>query len=358
MVYQNFWNGKKVLLTGHTGFKGSWVSLWLQKLGAELTGYALSPPTNPSLFNEAQLANGMNSIIADIRNYEKLYEVIKQTKPEIIIHMAAQPLVRYSYDFPRETYETNVMGTVNLLDAIRKSDSVRVLVNVTTDKCYKNNEWLWAYRENETLGGHDSYSSSKACSELVTQSFRDSFFSNSDTMIASARAGNVIGGGDWSQDRLIPDIIKSIQSRNKIQLRNPQSIRPWQHVLEPLSGYLTLAEKLYTEGASYAQAWNFGPDESDVQNVEWIVKTFSDLWPEKIDYEVVQTEKQPHEANYLKLDCSKAKNLLMWSPKWNLQMALSKIVSWNIAYNENQNVQKTTLNQIYEYENFNLSNAK
>lgn len=357
MFSSNFWKEKRVFLTGHTGFKGAWLSLWLQKLGAELTGYALNPPTNPSLFVTADVNKGMHSIIADIRDFETLKKSIIQAKPEIIIHMAAQPLVRYSYDFPRETYETNVMGTVNLLDAVRKCDSVRTLVNVTTDKCYKNKEWLWPYRENEALGGHDPYSNSKACSELATQSFRDSFFQKSSTLIATARAGNVIGGGDWAQDRLIPDIFRSLHANKKIQIRNAHAIRPWQHVLEPLSGYLQLAEKMYAGDTTFANAWNFGPDESDNKNVEWIVNAIAKLWPGGLEYEIIQDNNAVHEANYLKLDCSKSRHILKWHPKWNLHQTLGLIVDWNIAQNEHKNIQITTLEQINDYENFAINNT-
>ena len=265
-----FWKGKRILLTGHTGFKGSWLSLWLQSMGAPVVGYALAPPTNPSLFEVAEVGRGMTSVIGDIRDLEHLCAVFAEHKPEIVIHMAAQPLVRYSYIEPVETYSTNVMGTVNLLEAVRGTDSVKAVVNVTSDKCYENREWVWNYRENEAMGGYDPYSNSKGCAELVTAAYRNSYFHSEKykehgVALASGRAGNVIGGGDWAGDRLIPDIMRAITQNLAVNIRNPHAIRPWQHVLEPLSGYLMLAQKLYEEGAAYAEGWNFGPSDEDAQ---------------------------------------------------------------------------------------------
>ena len=284
-VSDNFWRGKRVFMTGHTGFKGSWLSLWLQSMGAQVVGYALAPPTNPSLFEVAEVGKGMTSIIGDIRDLEKLRAVFTEHKPDIVIHMAAQPLVRYSYIEPVETYATNVMGTVNLLEAVRSTPSVKAVVNITSDKCYENREWVWGYRENEAMGGYDPYSSSKGCAELVASAYRNSYFhpdkyQQHGVAIASARAGNVIGGGDWAGDRLIPDILRAIVLGEPVHIRSPHAIRPWQHVLEPLSGYLQLAQKLYTDGTAYAEGWNFGPNEEDAKPVQWIVEKLTESWGE------------------------------------------------------------------------------
>jgi len=351
MIDTKFWAGKNVLITGNTGFKGSWLSLWLTRLGANVTGYALKPPTSPSLF---ELSGGNHALyetyFEDIRDREKLRSVIQRIKPEIVFHMAAQPLVRASYKDPVETYSTNVMGTVYLLEALRECNCAKVIVNVTTDKCYENKEWIWGYRENEPLGGHDPYSSSKACSELVTASYRNSFYDqeNSGMQIASARAGNVIGGGDWAEDRLIPDCVRSLLNNEKIKIRNPHAIRPWQHVLEPLSGYMVLAERLYVEGKPYAQAWNFGPDDADAKPVKWIVEHLTERWPNNQGYELDHAD-HPHEAHYLKLDCSKAKYLLNWKPRWSLGEAIDKIIEWTLAYKDKQNVQNICTQQIEDY---------
>lgn len=349
----DFYSGKKVFVTGHTGFKGSWLCLLLHKLGAQVYGYALNPPTQPSLYNEARIDELVDSTIGDIRNYDLLLETLLRVQPEIVIHMAAQPLVRESYKNPRETYEVNVMGTVNLLVAIRQVPGVKAVVNVTTDKCYENREWHWGYRENEPMGGYDPYSNSKGCSELVTSSFRNSFFNpkthnEHGVAVASARAGNVIGGGDWADDRLIPDFIRAITSGQEVKIRSPYAIRPWQHVLEPLTGYLTLAQVLYTQGASFAQGWNFGPDDSDARNVEWITKTICELWGDNARYSV-DTNPQPHEANYLKLDCSKAKAELGWFPKWNIHKTLESIVEWNKGLIGGNDAREITKKQIDDY---------
>jgi len=348
-----FWQGKKVLLTGHTGFKGSWLSIWLQAMGAQVVGYALAPPTNPSLFEVADVAKGMTSIIGDIRDLPHLQKVFAEHQPEIVIHMAAQPLVRYSYIEPVETYSTNVMGVVNLLEAVRVTKSVKAVVNVTTDKCYENREWAWGYRENEAMGGFDPYSSSKGCAELVTAAYRNSYFNpakyqDHGVAIASARAGNVIGGGDWAEDRLIPDIMRAISEGKPVNIRNPHAIRPWQHVLEPLSGYLVLAEKLYTEGAAYAEGWNFGPNDEDAKPVQWIVEKLTQSWGEGASW-VLDGGDHPHEAHYLKLDCSKAKSRLDWHPRWHLDQALEKIVEWQRAYVKGGDVKALTLAQIDSY---------
>jgi len=351
----DFWKGKRVLITGHTGFKGYWLSLWLHAMRAEVTGYALNPPTEPSLYELCRLDELVNSVIADVRNGEKLEKTMQAAFPEIVIHMAAQPLVIESYKNPVDTYATNVMGTANLLEAVRRCKSVRVVVNVTTDKCYENKEWLWGYRENEPLGGYDPYSSSKACSELVTAAYRNSFFNTKayashGVAVASARAGNVIGGGDWANDRLIPDCIRALLKGEKILIRNPHAIRPWQHVLEPLSGYLTLAQKLYENGLRYAEAWNFGPDDSDAKPVEWIVQRMCAKWGGDASYEIDKGE-HPHEAHYLKLDCSKAKTEMGWHPRWSLEKAIDSIIDWTKAYKENEDLREKCLKQIEEYSN-------
>ena len=349
-----FWRGKRVFLTGHTGFKGSWLSLWLQQLGADLSGYALAPPTTPSLFDVADVSAGMRSVIADIRDPSALTKAIQEAKPDIVIHMAAQPLVRYSYQAPVETYATNVMGTVHLLEAIRQTPSVRAVVNVTSDKCYENKEWHWGYRENEPMGGYDPYSNSKGCAELVTAAYRNSFFNPTKqtehrVSIASGRAGNVIGGGDWAADRLIPDILRAIEASQAVNIRSPHAIRPWQHVLEPLSGYLTLAEKLYTAGPAYAEGWNFGPADDDAKPVQWIVEQLTAQWGEGATWQM-DTNPQPHEAHYLKLDCSKAHAKLDWNPRWNLQATLKSIVHWHKQWLAEDNMQKATLQQISDYQ--------
>jgi len=354
-LFESIYKGRKVFITGHTGFKGSWLCLLLHKLGADVYGYALEPPTNPSLYVDARIDELIHSTIADIRDYKFLLETLQQIQPEIVIHMAAQPLVRESYKNPRETYEINVMGTVNLFDAIRQVSSVKAIVNVTTDKCYENMEWHWGYREDEPMGGYDPYSNSKGCSELVTSAFRNSFFNSKDyekhgVAIASARAGNVIGGGDWAEDRLIPDFIKAISSGQKVKIRSPFAIRPWQHVLEPLNGYLTLAAKLYTDGAKYAQGWNFGPDDYDAKNVEWITRTICELWSDGASYEIDKSP-QLHEANYLKLDCSKAKAELEWEPRWDIKTTLETIVEWNKAYMNGEDIRMKTEKQIDEFFN-------
>jgi len=354
MVNSIFWTDKTVLLTGHTGFKGSWLSLWLQSMGAQVIGYALAPPTTPSLFDAANIANGMISIIGDIRDLDKLQAVFHEHQPEIVIHMAAQPLVRYSYQNPVETYSTNVMGTVNLLEAVRNTASVKAVVNITTDKCYENREWTWGYRENEPMGGHDPYSNSKGCAELVTSAYRNSYFhpehyQKHGVALASARAGNVIGGGDWAEDRLIPDIMRAITHNEAVNIRNPHAIRPWQHVLEPLSGYLKLAQTLYEEGTSYAEGWNFGPNDEDTKPVQWIVEYLTQVWGEGASWHL-DNSNHLHEAHYLKLDCSKAKASLNWVPKWRLEMALDKIIDWQKQYQQGADMKAVTLAQISDYQ--------
>lgn len=355
VVDQVFWQNKRVLITGHTGFKGSWLSLWLQKLGSEVIGYALTPSSSPSMFNETNVAVEMQSIIGDIRDFEAIKKALVSTKPEIIIHMAAQPLVRRSYIDPIETYSTNVMGTVHLLEAARHSDTVKAIVNVTSDKCYENKELLRGYIENDQMGGYDPYSNSKACSELISSAYRSSFmnpnqYADHGIALATARAGNVIGGGDWSEDRLIPDIIKKLLANNPITLRNPHAIRPWQHVLEPLSGYLKLAQRLYENTSSVAEAWNFGPEADDAKSVEWITKELIKAWGENTSYLTHVSEQHLHETNTLKLDCTKSKNKLGWKPKWNTEQVLTKICAWHKAHISDKNMKDYTLNEISEYE--------
>jgi len=338
-----------VLVTGHTGFKGSWLCLMLQGMGAKVVGYALQPPTTPSIFEVANVADGMVSIIDDVRDGTRLQQVFAEHQPEIVLHLAAQALVRYSYANPVETYATNVMGTVNVLEAARHTASVRSLVNVTTDKCYENREWVWGYRENEPMGGFDPYSSSKGCSELVTAAYRNSFFAGKDcAAVASARAGNVIGGGDWALDRLIPDIMRSIMDKQPVLIRSPHAIRPWQHVLEPLSGYLLLAEKLYESGAEFAEGWNFGPSDDDTRTVSWIVEKLTQNWGEGASWLLDQGE-HPHEAHYLKLDCSKARMRLNWQPRWKLDIALQHIIAWHRAHGEGRDMRDVTFKQIETY---------
>lgn len=352
-INPTFWRGKQVFVTGHTGFKGSWLCLWLQQLGAKVTGYALQPPTNPSLFEVAQVAQGMTSIIGDIRDSTILNDAMRQATPDIVIHMAAQPLVRRSYVDPVETYFTNVMGTVYLLEAIRRTPSVRAVINVTTDKCYENKEWVWGYRENEPMGGFDPYSSSKGCSELVTAAYRNSFFnlekhSEHQVALATARAGNVIGGGDWAEDRLIPDIMRAIQNGQSVNIRNPHATRPWQHVLEPLSGYLVLGEKLYTQGPAFAEAFNFGPAEEDAKPVQWIVEQLTQQWGDGAAWHL-DGSTHPHEAHYLKLNCSKARATLGWIPRWHLCQTLQAIIAWHKADHQGQDMRALCLQQINNY---------
>jgi CDP-glucose 4,6-dehydratase len=351
-LYEIF-KGKKVLVTGHTGFKGSWLCLLLHKLGADVYGYALQPPTNPSLFEAAKIRELITSEFGDVRELSQLQSFVQRVQPEIVIHMAAQPLVRDSYKIPVETYAVNVMGTVHLLETCRQTPGIKAIVNVTTDKCYENREWHWGYRENEPMGGYDPYSNSKGCSELVTAAYRNSYFNPAQydehgVGLASARAGNVIGGGDWANDRLIPDFIRSITKGETIKIRSPFAIRPWQHVLEPLTGYLTLAAQLYQHGARYADGWNFGPEDADARNVEWITKSLCEMWGDDAGYEV-DTNPQPHEANYLKLDCSKAKAELGWFPRWNITQTLESIVAWNKAFLNGENIREVTNQQIETY---------
>lgn len=346
---RQFWQGKRVFLTGHTGFKGSWLSLWLQNMGAEVYGYALQPPTEPNFFTVARVEEGMTAnTIADIRDAETFTGVMKAARPEIVIHMAAQPLVRYSYDNPVETYAVNVMGTINLLEAVRATPGIRAVVNITTDKCYENKGWVWGYRENEHLGGHDPYSSSKACAEIVTAAWRRSFLKDAGVALASVRAGNVIGGGDWADDRLIPDFLRALDAGQTLTIRSPNAVRPWQYVFEPLAGYLALAERLFDDGADYAEAWNFGPEDCDSRSVQWIVEYLCSAVP-GASWQC-DTTTHPHEAHYLKLDSSKAKARLGWQPRWGLKTALDKTLEWHTAWKQNGDMRETSLDQIYVYE--------
>jgi len=353
-----FWAGKRVLLTGHTGFKGSWLSLWLQSLGAHVAGYALAPPTKPSLFEIASVAQGMVSVIGDIRDLAALQSVFSEHHPEIVIHMAAQPLVRYSYQNPVETYSTNVMGTVHLLESVRQTPGVKAVVNITTDKCYENREWVWGYRENEPMGGYDPYSNSKGCAELVSAAYRSSFF-NPDryaqhgVALATVRAGNVIGGGDWAADRLLPDILAAFEQGQPAILRNPHAIRPWQHVLEPLRGYLTVAERLFDQGPSFAEGWNFGPNDEDAREVGWIAEQMANLWGAGAQWQTDSAD-HPHEAHYLKLDISKARSRLDWHPALRLQDALKLIIEWAKQRSSGADMRACTLAQIQKYQNLTL----
>ncbi len=348
----SFWKGKRVLITGHTGFKGSWLSLWLQELGAELIGLSLDPPSSPNLYEQANISDGMISLRVDIRNLDEIKLLFIEYQPEIVFHLAAQALVRYSYDEPVETYAVNVMGTLHILEAIRAVQSVRAAVMVTTDKCYDNKEWEWGYRENEPMGGHDPYSSSKGCAELLIASYRDSYFpvqkyAQHQTAVASVRAGNVIGGGDWAKNRLIPDILRAFEEKKSVIVRNPGATRPWQHVLEPLSGYLVLAQKLYEKTGEYSEAWNFGPYDMSVKPVDWILNKMVSKWEGaswKLDKSV-----HPYEAGFLKLDISKAETKLDWHPIWGLEHALTKIIQWHKAWVKKKNMQKICLDEIKEY---------
>jgi CDP-glucose 4,6-dehydratase len=344
-VDPEFWRGRRVLLTGHTGFKGSWLALWLESLGAEVVGLSLGVPTDPSLFEVARVAEGVTSIEADIRDADAVRRALADSRAEIVIHMAAQSLVRRSFDQPVETYATNVMGTVHVLDAARRSDEVRVVVNVTTDKCYENREWMWGYREHEPMGGYDPYSSSTGCAELVTAAFRRSYAQGeAGPAIASARAGNVIGGGDWAEDRLVPDLMRAAVEGRPAVVRNPDAVRPWQHVLNPLSGYLMLAQALWGS-REHAEAWNFGPDDRDARPVRWMIDRLSEEWGEPIAWEQEDGE-MPHEAQYLKLDSSKAKARLGWSPTWALEDALASIAAWYQTQRSGEDLRALALDQI------------
>ena len=332
MINQEFWKNKKVLITGHTGFKGSWLSIWLKIMGAEVFGYALEPYTERDNFVVTGLENKITHIIGDVRDYQNLFNVFKEYKPEFVFHLAAQPLVRESYVNPKETYDINVGGTVNVFECCRLTNSVKVIINVTSDKCYENKEWIWGYRENDPMGGYDPYSSSKGCSELVTAAYRKSFFNHDNfkehgKSISSVRAGNVIGGGDWQKHRLIPDCIKALENNKPIKIRNPYSIRPWQHVLEPLSGYLLLASKMYQEPGKFSGAWNFGPNYNSIVSVREIVSMIIEQWGNG-KWVDISNENEAHEADLLSLDISKSRKILNWHPEWNIRKCIEKTVAW------------------------------
>ena len=350
---KSFWANRKVFVTGHTGFKGTWLSVWLLELGAKVTGYSLDVPTNPSLFEEVGIKSFICDMRGDICNLSALKNAIKVTSPEIVIHLAAQPIVKESYLNPIGTLMTNAIGTANVLEAVRESEAVKAVLIITTDKVYENKEWLWGYRENEPLGGYDPYSASKACAEIITSSYRRSFFDRTNlgyraVGIATARAGNVIGGGDWAKDRIIPDCVRSFNKGEKVKIRNPESIRPWQYVLEPLSGYLQLCEKLYSGSPEYADSWNFGPKDEDGKTVEWVVKKMNSLWPSAPGY-IIDETKHAHEATYLKLDSSKARSIIGWQPKWHVSEAIAKVVDWNLRFNSGIPALSICRQQIAEY---------
>ena len=353
MLNPEFWKGKRVFVTGHTGFKGSWLCLWLEHLGAQVTGYALPPPTDPSLFEMANIAATTHSIIGDVTHRQDLEAALVAAQPEIVIHMAAQSLVRYSYQHPVETFSTNVMGSVNLLDAAQRVPTVRAVVIVTSDKCYHNEEWVWGYRENSRLGGDDPYSASKGCAELVVHAFQHSFYNPANqgkqvAAVASGRAGNVIGGGDWALDRLVPDIIRSLLKNEPTLIRNPQATRPWQHVLEPLHGYLMLAERLYTDGHEFASSWNFGPPEQSEKTVGWIIAKLYELWG--VDFAWKKDENPgPPECTFLKLDASKARGYLGWRPKLDLTTTLDWIVQWTRRYQAGDDMRQASLDDIRRF---------
>lgn len=348
------WRGRRVLITGHTGFKGSWLALWLHHLGAEVTGLALPPPTQPSLFERARIGALLRHVEGDICDIETVDRVVKEARPEAVFHLAAQPLVRLSYDQPVETFATNLMGTVHLLDAARRIGGVRAFVSITTDKCYENREWIWPYRESDPMGGHDPYSSSKGCAELAVAAYRRSFFpveqiGEGGMALASVRAGNVIGGGDWALDRLLPDLVRAFESGRAPEIRFPQAVRPWQHVLEALSGYLMLAEKLLAGDKRFAEAWNFGPADDDARPVGWIVDRIRALWGENSSAPVPFAGAVPHEAGLLRLDTSKARGLLGWQPVLRLEEALEWIVDWHKAINDGADPREQMLGQIAAY---------
>ena len=353
----SFWANKRVFLTGHTGFKGSWLSLWLQSLGAEVTGYALKPATQPNLFEVASVIKVMRSIIGDIRDLDNIKKAMKEANPDILIHMAAQPLVRYSYANPVETYMTNVMGTVHVFEAARENKNIKAILNVTSDKCYDNKEIDRGYREDEPMGGFDPYSNSKGCAELVSSAYRNSFFNvdkykEHGVALATARAGNVIGGGDWAEDRLIPDFMRAIQAKQKVSIRNPYAIRSWQHVLEPLQGYLILCQKLYEQGPEFAESFNFGPNENEAKSVEWVAKEITKSWADtELSYEIEDAKNIVHEAQFLKLNSTKANEKLNWFSKLHTEEAIKKITDWHKSHLDKKDMRTFSLSQINEYEN-------
>lgn len=350
VINQRFWCGRKVFVTGHTGFKGSWLCLWLQQLGAKVTGYALEPPTTPSIFTEAKVEKGLEkSIVGDVRDAEFFTQFMQQVEPEIVIHMAAQPLVRYSYANPVDTYSTNIMGTVNMLEAVRKTPSVKAVLNITSDKCYENVKCVQGYREDDPMGGYDPYSSSKGCAELISSAYRKSFLQNEGIALATARSGNVIGGGDWAKDRIVPDAMRAFIANKTLLVRNPHATRPWQHVLEPLTGYLLLCQKLVEQSEGFAEGWNFGPDGEDAKPVSTLADIMIRSWGGDARWNS-DGGKHVHEANYLKLDCLKAKTLLKWKPVWHLERGLEETVQWYKAWHQKQEMHSYTVDQIEVYQ--------
>ncbi len=343
------WSGRRVLVTGHTGFKGGWLSLWLHSLGADVTGYALPPPTEPSLFDVARIGDVVRHVEGDVRDLAALHRVVADVRPDVVFHLAAQPLVRLSYEEPVETYATNVMGTVHLLEAVRQVPGVKAVVCITSDKCYENREWVWPYRESDPMGGHDPYSSSKGCAELVTSAWRSSYFASQGPLLASVRAGNVIGGGDWAADRLVPDLVRAFEAGLSPLIRSPNSVRPWQHVLEALGGYLMLAERLLGGEREFADGWNFGPADEDARPVSWIVERMRTAWGGGAGDALPDTGPRPHEAGLLRLDCSKARAALGWRPALRLEQALDWIVAWHKAIDAGEDARKVTLGQIEAY---------
>lgn len=343
----SFWRGRRVFVTGHTGFKGAWLALWLESLGAKVTGYALAPPSEPNLYTAARVASGITHVHGDVRDLAALQASLGQAQPEIVLHLAAQSLVRRSYREPVETYATNVMGTVNLLEAVRHIASVQGVVIVTSDKCYENREWMWGYREGDAMGGHDPYSNSKGCAELVTSAMRRSYFAGGP-FVASARAGNVIGGGDWAEDRLLPDAMRAFSAGRPLEVRSPAAVRPWQHVLEPLRGYLLLAEALVARGSAAADGWNFGPEDADCRSVREVVDMACAEWPGS---QVVYNPPldAPHEAHFLKLDCTQAHELLPWQPRWRLAEGVARTTAWFRACAQGQDMRAVTLDQLADY---------
>jgi len=359
MLNRSFWKGRRVFLTGHTGFKGSWLSLWLDALGANVTGYALDPPTQPNLFEQAEVVGSLRSIRGDIRDYQLLKTALGECQPDVIIHLAAQSVVRRGYEDPVETYSSNVMGTVHLLEAVRQVNHRCAVVNVTSDKCYENHEWIWGYRENEPMGGRDPYSNSKGCAELVTTAYRESFFppeaiGQHGIALASARAGNAIGGGDWTTDQLIPDLMRAFLGGQPCLIRNPASFRPWQFVLEPLRGYLMLAERLTEDGPRFASGWNFGPADEDAKPVSWIADELARSWGKGATW-TQDTTAHPHEAHALKLDASKAKSCLRWQSTLPLKPALGWIVEWYRAFQTGADLRRFTRRQIEQFEALSLN---
>ncbi len=351
VISNNFWKNKKVLITGHTGFKGSWLTIWLESMGAKIVGVSLDPLNEKNLYDLAKIGKKIKSLRCDIRNRDELKKIFSRSKPEIVFHLAAQPLVIKSYKNPVETYETNFMGTLNILESIRNISSVKACIVVTSDKCYQNNEWNWGYRENDPLGGHDPYSSSKGSCELLVNSYRLSYFTGKNkTKIASVRAGNVIGGGDFSDDRLIPDAVNSFVSKKILKIRSPKSTRPWQHVLEPLGGYILLAQKLISKNSHFDQAWNFGPYPEDIRTVRDVIDIFVKKWGKEFKYKI-EKSKNIHEAKLLSLDCSKAIHEMKWRPNWNLEKAIEHTVNWYKAYLQKEDLYNITLIQINEYLN-------